>query len=349
MEITPIYSVSLPVSDASIVGEARRNADALAEQLGLDRTTRDNLSVVVVEAVKNLLKHAGQGELVLQRSWGGDLDVLALDKGPGMADPGRCMQDGFSTAGTAGIGLGAMSRLSSKFEMFSYPGRGTAALCRFSPPARAAPAAARRGILAGGGGGGEPPANPDVGVVSVPKRGERVCGDGWACVGGPDRTMVMVVDGLGHGPVAADAAREAERVFVANAHLSPEAILPIMHDALRKTRGAAVTLAELDRGRRSIRYAGVGNVAGVVVAPDGSQKSMVSHNGTVGFEMRRTQGFDYAWPLHSNVIIYSDGLTSQLKVDQYNGLLNRHPTLVAGVIYRDCSRQRDDATIVVVR
>ena len=104
MEITPVYSVSLPVSDASIVGEARRSADALAEQLALDQAARSNVAVVVMEAVKNLLKHAGQGELVLQRSASGDLDVLALDKGPGMTDPDRCMQDGFSTAGTAGIG-----------------------------------------------------------------------------------------------------------------------------------------------------------------------------------------------------------------------------------------------------
>jgi anti-sigma regulatory factor (Ser/Thr protein kinase) len=338
MEIAPIYSVALPVSDASIVGEARRSADALAEQLGLDKASRDNVSVVVMEAAKNLLKHAGKGELVMQRSWAGDLDVLALDKGPGMADPARCMQDGFSTAGTAGIGLGAMSRMSSRFELFSEAGKGTAAFCRFSAPARRA-----------GGGGGELAAGPDAGIVSVPKRGEQVCGDGWTCVRGQERTMVMVADGLGHGPVAGDAAREAERVFLENVKLSPEAILPIMHDALRKTRGAAITVAELDHGRRLIRYAGVGNISGVVIGPDGSQKSMVSHNGTVGFEMRRVQSFEYPWPANSNVIIYSDGLTSQLRLDQYNGLLNRHPTLVAGVIYRDCSRQRDDATVVVLR
>lgn len=331
MEITPVYSVSLPVSDASIVGEARRSADALAEQLALDQAARSNVAVVVMEAVKNLLKHAGQGELVLQRSASGDLDVLALDKGPGMADPDRCMQDGFSTAGTAGIGLGAMSRMSSRFDLFSAPGKGTATFCRFSATAR------------------HSDSRSDIGVVSVPKRGERVCGDGWAIVSERERTMVIVVDGLGHGPVAADAAREAERVFHENVKLSPEQILPVMHDALRKTRGAAVTVAELDHARRSIRYAGVGNISGVVVGPDGGQKSMVSHNGTVGFEMRRVQSFEYPWPLNSNVIIYSDGLTSQLRLDQYNGLLNRHPTLVAGVIYRDCSRQRDDATVVVLR
>jgi hypothetical protein len=262
------------------------------------------------------------------------LDVLALDKGPGMADPARCMQDGFSTAGTAGIGLGAMARMSSKFDVYSVPGKGTAVLCRFTPPAR---------------GAAQPDATIELGVVNVPKRGERVCGDGWACAPGGERTLVMVADGLGHGPVAADAAREAERIFRENAKLAPDAILPIMHDALRKTRGAAVTIVEFDHARRSLRYAGVGNISGVVLAPDGTQKSMVSHNGTVGFEMRRVQSFEYPWPARSTVFIYSDGLTSQLRLDQYNGLTNRHPTLVAGVIYRDCSRQRDDATVLVLR
>jgi anti-sigma regulatory factor (Ser/Thr protein kinase) len=335
MEVARFSTVSLKVSDESIAGEARRSADALARQAGLDAGARGNLSVVVMEATKNLLKHAREGELLLQQSMEGDIDVLALDRGPGMADPGRCMQDGFSTVGTAGIGLGAMARMSSRFELHSSPDRGTAVFCRFSAGDRADADPSSDAV--------------EAGVVSVPKHGERACGDGWACVTERDRTVVMVADGLGHGPLAADAAREAERVFLEHTKLAPEAILPILHDALRKTRGAAVAIAELDRARRSVRYAGAGNISGLVIGPAGAQKSMVSHNGTVGFEIRKVQSFEYPWPQDAMVIIYSDGLTSQLRLEQYNGLLARHPTLIAGVIYRDFSRQRDDATVVVLR
>jgi serine phosphatase RsbU (regulator of sigma subunit) len=122
-----------------------------------------------------------------------------------------------------------------------------------------------------------------------------------------------------------------------------------MHDALRKTRGAAVAVAELDRAQRTVHFAGVGNVSAIILSADGLQKNMVSHNGTVGFEMRKVQQFNYPWPPGSFVVFYSDGLTSHLRLERYNGLLTRHPMLIAGVMYRDFSRQRDDVTAVVLK
>lgn len=335
MEVAPHQSLSLVVSDPSSVGEARRAAVLLAQRLNLDQKTRDNLAIVVTEATNNLLKHAKTGEVVLQVSRERHLDLLALDKGPGMADPARCLQDGFSTGGSSGIGLGAMARLSSTFDIHSAPGKGTAVLCRFSPVGRTAVDA--------------DPLDSVLGGVSVPKRGERLCGDGWCAAASGDRLVLMAVDGLGHGPVAAEAAQEAERVFTQNHALAPEAILPLLHAALKKTRGAAVAIAEMDSARRSIAYAGAGNISGVIVERSGAQKSMVSHNGTVGFEMRKVQQFQYPWPDGATVILHTDGLTSHVKLDQYNGLLARHPVLIAGVLYRDFSRQRDDATVTVLR
>ncbi len=336
MEVASNQSLSLVVTDSSIIGEARRAAATLADRAGLGPKAKDDVAVVVTEAVNNILKHAKTGEILLQLSaTSRDVELLALDRGPGMADPSRCMQDGYSTGGTAGIGLGAIARLSTQFELFSAPGLGTALFCRF--------AAAQRG-----GEAGTPPRAVNIGALNIAKRGESVCGDAWAVASADDRTTVMIADGLGHGPVAADASREAVRIFAEHASEPPDRLFPLMHDALRKTRGAAVAVARLDHAGRSITFAGVGNIAGLVVGRDGSQKSMVSHNGTVGFEMRRVHAFDYAWPVGATVILYSDGLTSQLRLDRYNGLLSRHPLLTAGVIYRDFSRHRDDVTAVVL-
>ena len=334
MEIANNQTLSLAIADPSIVGEARRAAANLAERAGLEQRARDNLAVVITEAVKNVLKHAKSGELLLQISPGGELDVLVLDRGPGM-DPGRCMQDGFSTGGTSGIGLGSIARLSSTFDVHSAIGVGTALFCRFTPAANP-PATA--------------PVLSDVGVLNVSKKGERLCGDGWAIVTTPAQTRVMVADGLGHGPQASEAAREAERIFAEHSDgQSLEQIIALTHDALRKTRGAAVAVAELDRVQRTVRFAGVGNVSAVILASDGTQKYMVSHNGTVGFEMRKVQHFQYPWPPGSLVLFYSDGLVSHVRLERYNGLLNRHPMLIAGVMYRDFNRQRDDVTAVVLK
>src|SRR5262245_38968592 len=121
--------VALAVPESSQVGEARRAAVALADGLGFGEADAGKVALVVTEAASNLVKHGGGGELllgVLERDGVAGIEVLALDRGPGMADLGRCLRDGYSTAGTRGTGLGAIARLSSGFEVHSADRRGTA-------------------------------------------------------------------------------------------------------------------------------------------------------------------------------------------------------------------------------
>src|SRR5262249_15768002 len=152
------------------------------------------------------------------------IEVLALDRGPGMADVGRCRRDGFSTAGTPGTGLGAIARLSAVAGGYSPPPGGTAGP---APP---------------GGGGGPRRAGPRGGG------GVEVGGDAWAVTSEGGRALLLVADGLGHGPLAAEASRAAARVFRENPGLGPAGVLQAAHQALRGTRGAAVAVAELDLG-----------------------------------------------------------------------------------------------------
>jgi hypothetical protein len=109
-----------------------------------------------------------------------------------------------------------------------------------------------------------------------------------------------------------------------------------------------VAVATLDPGKREIRYAGVGNIAGAVVTGD-ETRSMVSHNGTLGHEVRKIQEFTYAWPQGALVIMHSDGLQTQWRLDRYPGLSTRAPSVIAGLLYRDFSRGRDDVTVAAVR
>src|SRR5688572_12749729 len=115
--------VRLPVTDPSQVGEARRRAAALAQRLGFDDTDAGKVAIVVTEAANNLVKHARDGEILLhplEQDGTAGLEVLALDKGPGL-DLSRCLRDGFSTGGTPGTGLGAIARLSAVFDVHSSP------------------------------------------------------------------------------------------------------------------------------------------------------------------------------------------------------------------------------------
>lgn len=335
MILFPGLSVALSLDEASKAGEARRIATAMADRLGFDETGRGRAAIVVTEAATNLYKHARGGQLILralEEKGSVGLEVLAVDRGPGMADVGRCMADGFSTAGSPGNGLGAIARLSSSFELFSSTETGTTAVARLwnGPPAE------RRGP------------GLEFGIVNLPLAGEEVCGDAWAVDEQPGRSVVLVVDGLGHGLPAADAAREAVDCFREHALHTPERILRAAHEALKKTRGAAMAVAAVDYDRREVRYAGIGNISGVILPPgDAKSTSMVSHNGTIGHVVRKVQEFTYPWPPGSLLVMHSDGLATHWQLARYPGLATRHPGLIAGVLYRDFRRERDDVSVLV--
>ena len=74
---------------------------------------------------------------------------------------------------------------------------------------------------------------------------------------------------------------------------------------------------------------------------------MVSHNGTAGHIAARIQEFNYPVPAQSIVVLATDGLGTHWDLGTYPGLSQRSPTLIAGVLYRDHSRRRDDVTVVV--
>lgn len=331
--------LALVIDEATKVGEARRIAMALARRLGFDETGCGHVALVVTEAATNLFKHAQGGELILHGLEQGQaygLEILIIDRGPGMADVGRCLVDGFSTAGSSGYGLGAISRLASSFEIDSMLGVGTVASARLWAVAPAKQV--RRSV------------SLEWGVVNLPYPGEEVCGDAWAVAEDAGQTLIMVADGLGHGPQAAEAARAAVRVFEGKPSLGPAGIMAAAHEALRSSRGAAMAVARLDPQRREIVYCGVGNIAGALIRPGhGRTQSMVSHNGTVGHAVRKIQEFVYPWEEGSLVVLHSDGLASHWRLDQYAGLALKHPSLVAGVLYRDSARGRDDVTVLVLR
>lgn len=328
-------SLSLPIDDVSQVAEARRAAMALIGPLGFSQTGVGNVALVVTEAATNLVKHATGGEILLyalQSGRVGGVEVLALDRGPGIANVAQVLRDGYSSAGSPGTGMGAIRRLADSFDIYSIPGTGTALLARlWSNPL---PATLPHAL--------------EVGAVSLAKPGQDVCGDRWAAAWFPDRTLILVADGLGHGPGAAEAALEAVRTFHEQATLTPTAIVEAIHAALRSTRGAAVAVAEVSPSRKDVRFAGVGNISGMVFSTDGSRQ-MVSYNGTAGYAARKIEEFTYPWPADAFLVLYSDGLVTQVRPERYPGLTKHHPDLIAATLYRDHVRGRDDATVVVAR
>ena len=327
----------LRVEESSQVGEARRLAVSMGIKLGLDEVRIEHVSIVVTELATNLVKHAGGGDLILralQVAETSGIEALSLDKGPGIRNVGESLRDGYSTMGSPGTGLGAIQRLSSLFDIYSRPGQGTAVLSRIwrqPPPASG------------------PPRPLEVGVVCLSVTTENSCGDAWALHQTRERALIMLADGLGHGQYAAEASAAAANIFENYAaNSSPAEMIERMHVALRSTRGAAVAITEVLWGRRVIRYAGVGNISGRIYSGD-AVRNMVSHNGTVGMEARKIEEFTYPWPEDGLLVLHSDGLATHWNLDDYPGLRGRNPALIAGVLFRDHNRARDDSSVVVIR
>jgi anti-sigma regulatory factor (Ser/Thr protein kinase) len=323
-----------PIDDPSRAAEVRRAARKIAEREGLAEDACANAEIVAAEIASNLVKHAKLGEVhisglsTLSASSKAGIEILSIDKGPGMSSMRQCIQDGFSSAGTAGTGLGAIVRLSDEFDAHSMPDKGTVLVSRIW--------AAK-----------PEPGTPSVGTISVPIRGEDISGDNWAIHLEPKLISLIVADGLGHGPIAADASREAVSAFRAYSTSTPSVIIDHVHRRLRGTRGAAVAVAGIDPVESKVKYSGIGNICGTIAGGPRTQ-SMVSHNGTAGHEARRVQEFSYDLPPQWTVIMHSDGIITSWNLDHYPGLVNRHPSVIAGVLYRDGSRNRDDVCIVVV-
>ncbi len=285
---------------------------------------------MATECATNLARHGGGGQLHLHLI-GHELEMIAIDSGRGMDDVERCLTDGYSTAGSAGTGMGAIRRLSSVFDIHSVPGRGTAVLSRIRN---------RKTVVAAS-------AFESGGVWRAAPH-EEVCGDGLVVGVSDDSAWVFVADGLGHGLAAGEAAVVAGNAFRADRDRSAVGRLQAVHGALRATRGAAVAAARIQLDDGSVEFSGIGNIAAFLRTSERST-GLVSMAGIAGHQVRKFQPFQYRWTPESLLIMHSDGLQSQWSFDSEPGLTARHPSLIAAVLARNFTRGRDDVGVVVLK
>jgi len=325
---------AIAITEETQVAAARRAAADLCRRLDLSESTTARAELIAVELAGNILNHAKRGTLYMgPTATGLGIQLIASDLGPGLGDVEQAMRDGFSTSTTPGLGLGAVRRKADSIDVYSRWNEGTvfAATLRDRPSGDEA----------------------NVAVLSTHIEGETLNGDSWAIYPLPGRTIYLVVDGLGHGPNAAVASAAAIRVADAalanDVHISLVHIVQRMHGPMQATRGAAILLVSVAEADGKVLCCGIGNISAVLCAPDSSTRALVSHNGTVGHRMARVQEFEYPASSATLLVMHSDGVSARWKPSQYPGLLQRTPAVIAGVLYRDAVRGRDDATVLVAR
>jgi phosphoserine phosphatase RsbX len=195
------------------------------------------------------------------------------------------------------------------------------------------------------------PAALEVGIAGVAIAGEDRSGDLPVFAPYPGGGLVAVLDGLGHGDEAADAAEVAAEVLRAHADWEPQMLLERCHERLRGTRGAVMTFAWFDLDQQQMRWAGVGNVEARLVK--GTDLRGARHvgpvvlGGVVGFQIPRALRTSTV-PLEPGdaAVFATDGIAADFSavLDPMLG-----PRAQAERILREHGKGSDDALAVVVR
>ncbi|QNF32246.1 ATP-binding protein [Adhaeribacter swui] len=332
--------VRFELQDRSFLNIVKRDITKLAESVGFSEVDAGKLNIVVAELASNLIKHTSKGGELLVKPIKGEnqvtgIEIICLDAGPGMIDPRRMMEDGISTFGSKGEGLGAIQRLSDEFDIYSRRDSGTVLLSRLYKKGHQPKPSERKRF--------------DLNAVQVAKPGETHCGDGWTKVQHQEVCRILTVDGLGHGENAHQATSAAITSFQKQPYSSPASQIRQIHSDIVRTRGGVINIANIDLRNNTLTYCGIGNISGRILSTEGS-RSIIAYNGIVGHNLPNTI-HDHQLPWnHTNVLVlHSDGLKSRWDLSKHPDLLNHDTSVIAAVLYKEWTRKTDDTLVLVGR
>jgi anti-sigma regulatory factor (Ser/Thr protein kinase) len=342
------------IKEEAQVGAARRGVRRFASGLKFSEDQLAELDIVVQEIGTNAVRYATSGGCLHWSETLGEepgLELFYFDQGPGIYDLERALRDGVSSGGSLGTGFGAMRRLLDEFDVYStVKGTtrrltnerrstfGTALLGRkWVAPAATEEQRARARRM-----------TRRVGCWSRPRPGEETNGDACFIKEHDGETLLAVVDGLGHGRGAGEAAQAALETLEQWEGEPLNELILATHDALRATRGAVMGVVVLDPARQTFNYAGVGNVEVRVLGATDPARPIPS-NGTLGARLSQVRVWPHRWQEGTTLVIASDGISATWDASAYPGLVTKSPQLLAGVLLRDYARTSDDATVLVYR
>ena len=325
------------IEDRSFFAIIKKEVAKEGKALGFSPEKIGKLQLVVAELTSNLLKFGERNRELLwktvQNKGEVAIEILALDKGPGISSIAQALEDGFSTSGTAGEGLGAVKRQSDYFELSSQPGQGTIVLSRIF----------KNDESPGAG-------NPfTFAALSIAKPNEKLCGDGYYIEYEPEKEVfnILIIDGLGHGEGAFLASQAAIDVYKTLPKDSPHETLRKIHAEIKKTRGGVAMVVKYGFKQEMLSFCGVGNITGKTINYQ-SSKFFPSFNGIVGHVLSsRIHNHEVPWERGNLLLLHSDGVTSRWDLARYQQVQKSDPAILAACLYRDYSRGNDDTTIII--
>lgn len=326
---------------------------------------RSLIAVVVAELGSNILKYAGKGSIGVSRiddHGCPGIEVIAKDLGPGIQDPERAMEERYSTAGTLGLGLPAVRRIMSSVEIKTGADQGTTVIARKwlekhkdgirdpglrsaeRPPAASIPEPALRPVGQAPGGG---MLELNVAHQVRPHPAETHSGDITIVVPFDSALLFGIIDVSGHGYEAHRLARRLAAEVEPNSTLDLVEILQALHNKALGTRGAAVGLAVVDRARRRLQFAGVGNVH---VRCFGSHRWRgVSRDGIIGERLPTILPQSIQLESGDLIVMASDGVSESTSVAELKRNSPHSAERIARGVITQAGKNTDDASCIVVQ
>jgi anti-sigma regulatory factor (Ser/Thr protein kinase) len=350
MDLKRDFIVRIPVYDNSEIGKCRRKAIELSKKIGFDNGTAEEIAIIVMEMVSNIIKHGGEsGYLIIcqisdmKNNTG--IEIWSSDSGEGISNIQQVIKNGYSSKDSLGIGLGSIQRFSDHFEInvseyprslhhkvpIPYSKKNLICSRKWLPKIKRMES--NKHII--------------IGVASRAKPGETCNGDNYViCHLSREKTLVAIIDGLGHGLEAHKVSLLAKK-YISLRHDSPlPDIIGYLHHSLRGTRGATLGMALLDSGLGKISFVGIGNTEAKLITADAKQ-SFISLAGILGLNIRTPRTYEHQFQEQDIFVLYSDGIISnwQYEYDSWN----QDPQQIAEEILMKYSRDTDDATIIIIK
>ncbi|EHQ24393.1 SpoIIE family protein phosphatase [Mucilaginibacter paludis] len=328
--------ISFAADDRSYFSLLKKEIHKRALDAGINIKRINELDLIVAEMTSNLFKYANGGEILMGIFTNGGspyVELISIDRGPGISNIAKMMQDGVSTTNTMGNGLGSIKRLSDVFEIYSIPDWGTIILSRVYNDSKSV-----KNTL-----------KADVRSIILSKPGETCSGDGFIYKINNDYLKIMLADGLGHGPEANKAVNEAAEAFRVFPEYSPTETIRFIHSAIRKTRGAVAAIVCYDFNQKKWTMTGIGNIATKLVGV-GALRNHMSYNGIVGHNIPNTMNDQVITSEQFNqVILCSDGIKTRWDLSRFPLISKYDLSILAAAIYKDQARKTDDMSIIVTK
>lgn len=178
--------------------------------------------------------------------------------------------------------------------------------------------------------------------------GETASGDRAVVVPFPGGALVALIDGLGHGREACEAALAAERILLAGPYAPIDELIQRCHDGLRRTRGAVISIASFDARESTMTWLGVGNVESLLVRaqPDTGDEAVASRGGTVGYLLPTLHPRTLTVSAGDTLVMATDGIRHGFRSEIIPA---RSPQEIADEVMAHWAKTSDDACVVVAR